>query len=54
MTIKQLYHLNRWHVPARAMTVDLVVNVLLVLFIQQPGHPVPEQHRVRALRTCSR
>ena len=33
MTVKQLYHLNRWHVPARAMTVDLVVNVLLVLFI---------------------
>jgi amino acid transporter len=32
MTIKQLYHLNRWHVPARAMTVDLVVNVVLVLF----------------------
>src|SRR5690349_2334700 len=33
MTVKQLYHLNRWHVPGRAMTVDLVVNVLLVLFI---------------------
>src|SRR5215813_3717127 len=33
MTIKQLYHLNRFHVPARAMTVDLAVNVLLVLFI---------------------
>jgi amino acid transporter len=33
MTIKQLYHLNRFHVPARAMTVDLVVNVLLVLLI---------------------
>jgi len=33
MTIKQLYHLNRFHVPSRAMTVDLVVNVLLVLFI---------------------
>jgi amino acid transporter len=33
MTIKQLYHLNRYHVPARAMTVDLAVNVLLVLFI---------------------
>jgi amino acid transporter len=33
MTIKQLYHLNRYHVPARAMTVDLVVNTLLVLFI---------------------
>ena len=33
MTIKQLFHLNKYHVPARAMTVDLVVNVLLVLFI---------------------
>ena len=33
MTVKQLYHLNRFHVPSRAMTVDLVVNVLLVLFI---------------------
>jgi amino acid transporter len=33
MTIKQLYHLNKYHVPSRAMTVDLVVNVLLVLFI---------------------
>ena len=33
MTIKQLGTLNRFHVPARAMTVDLVVNVLLVIFI---------------------
>jgi amino acid transporter len=33
MTIKQLYHLNRYHVPSRAMTVDMLVNVLLVLFI---------------------
>jgi amino acid transporter len=33
MTIKQLGVLNRYHVPGRAMTVDLVVNVLLVLFI---------------------
>ena len=33
MTVKQLGVLNRWHVPARAMTVDLVVNVLLVIFI---------------------
>src|SRR5215472_3140668 len=33
MTIKQLFHLNKYHVPARAMTVDMVVNVLLVLFI---------------------
>jgi len=33
MTVKQLYHLNKHHVPGRAMTVDLVVNILLILFI---------------------
>ncbi len=33
LTIKQLGHLNRWHVPGRAMTVDLVVNTCLILFI---------------------
>ncbi len=33
MTIKQLGHLNRYNVPGRAMTVDLFVNVFLVLFI---------------------
>lgn len=33
MTIKWLYHLNKHHVPARAMGVDMVVNVLLILFI---------------------
>src|SRR5205823_10714230 len=33
MTIKELGVLNRFHVPARAMTVDLVVNIALVLFI---------------------
>ncbi len=33
MTIKELGVLNRFHVPARAMTVDLVVNVGLVLFV---------------------
>jgi amino acid transporter len=33
MTIKELGVLNRFHVPARAMTVDLVVNVCLVLFV---------------------
>ena len=33
MTIKQLGVLNRYNVPGRAMTVDLVVNCLLVLFI---------------------
>jgi amino acid transporter len=34
MTIKQLGVLNRFHVPGRAMTVDLVVNVLLVILIK--------------------
>ncbi len=33
MTIKELGVLNRFHVPARAMTVDMVVNILLVIFI---------------------
>ncbi len=33
MTVKQLFHLNRFHVPARAMTVDMVVNVLLIIFV---------------------
>jgi amino acid transporter len=33
MTIKQLDHLNKWNVPGRAMTVDLIVNVSLVLLV---------------------
>jgi amino acid transporter len=33
MTIKGLFHLNRFHVPARAMAVDMVVNILLILFV---------------------
>jgi amino acid transporter len=33
MTIKQLHHLNKFNVPARAMSVDMVVNVLLILFV---------------------
>jgi amino acid transporter len=33
MTIKQLFHLNRFHVPARAMTIDMVMNILLLFFV---------------------
>jgi amino acid transporter len=33
MTIRQLGVLNRYHVPGNAMTVDMFVNVLFVLFI---------------------
>jgi amino acid transporter len=33
MTIKELFHLNRFHVPGRAMTVDALVNLALVFFV---------------------
>jgi amino acid transporter len=33
MTVKQLYHLNRFHVPGRAMTLDMIVNIGFVLFV---------------------
>jgi amino acid transporter len=33
MTIRELFHLNRFHVPARAMTVDMLVNLGLVFFV---------------------
>ena len=33
MTVKQLGTLNRYHVPGNAMTVDMVINILFVLFI---------------------
>jgi amino acid transporter len=33
VTIKELDHLNRFHVPARAMTLDMLINILLVLFV---------------------
>src|SRR5262249_34231894 len=33
LTVKVLGRLNRFHVPGNAMTVDLVVNICLILFI---------------------
>jgi amino acid transporter len=33
LTIKQLHHLSRHHVPARAMTLDMLMNILLILFV---------------------
>ena len=33
MTIKWFYNLNRFHVPARGMTVDMVVNIGLLLLL---------------------
>jgi amino acid transporter len=33
MTVKELYHLNRFRVPSRAMTLDMVMNILLVLLV---------------------
>jgi amino acid transporter len=36
MTIKQLYYLNRFKAPARAMLVDMVLNLVLLFFIGNP------------------
>ncbi len=33
LTIKELSALNRFHVPGNAMTLDMVVNILFVLFV---------------------
>jgi amino acid transporter len=33
MTVKQLFHLNRFHVPGRAMTLDMILNIFLLFFI---------------------
>ena len=33
MTIKQLGRLNRFHVPGNAMTLDMAINILFVLFV---------------------
>ena len=33
MTVKQLYHLNRFRVPGRAMTVDMIVNLGLLFLV---------------------
>ena len=33
MTIKQLSVLNRWHVPGHGMTLDMIVNILFLLFV---------------------
>jgi L-asparagine transporter-like permease len=33
MTIKQLGQLNRWNVPGFAMTLDMGINILFVLFV---------------------
>src|SRR3954470_5347574 len=33
LTIRQLGHLNRYHVPGTAMSLDAVINILFVLFV---------------------
>ena len=33
LTVKQLGRLNRWNVPGSAMTLDMVINILFVLFV---------------------
>ncbi len=36
MTVKQLYYLNRYRAPARAMLVDMILNLALLFFINNP------------------
>jgi amino acid transporter len=33
MTLRQLFHLNKHHVPGRAMTLDMFINILFVFFV---------------------
>ena len=33
MTIRQLHFLSKHHIPSRAMTLDMLLNVLLILFV---------------------
>lgn len=33
LTIRQLHHLNRHNMPARAMTIDLIANLALIFFV---------------------
>ena len=33
LTVKQLGRLNRWNVPGNAMSLDMVINILFVLFV---------------------
>lgn len=33
LTIRQLHHLNRHRMPARAMTIDLIANLVLIFFV---------------------
>jgi amino acid transporter len=33
MTIKQLHYLSKHHIPSRAMTLDMVMNICLILFL---------------------
>ena len=48
MTVKQLGRLNRWNVPGAAMTLDMVINILFVLFVGNLfGDPRRRQHRLR-------
>ena len=48
MTIRQLGMLNRFHVPARAMTIDAILNLLLISYFAGPaGDPRGVEHRLR-------
>ena len=59
MTIKWFGRLNRYHVPANAMTLDAVLNIfLLFTYASEPlgarSDPDPLEPRVRPPATCPR
>ena len=45
LTIKELGRLNRWNVPGFAMSLDMVINILFVLFVGNL-HPAVQRERM--------
>ena len=53
MTIRQFGRLNRFHVPALAMTVDRVLNVLLISFFNNPIEIIAVSNIGYVFATCA-
>jgi amino acid transporter len=53
MTIRQLGTLNRFHVPGVAMTVDMLINVLLISFFANPLEIISVSNIGYVFATCT-
>ncbi|MEZ0293579.1 MAG: APC family permease, partial [Solirubrobacteraceae bacterium] len=53
MTIKQFAHLNRFRVPALAMTVDAVLNLILISFFNNPIEIIAVSNIGYVFATCA-